>query len=90
MSKAWAKGSTRRWRVLRQEVLDYNRGVQGGLCQLEIGGVCTRVATQVHHTLGRNVTADDRRYLIAVCAECNRYVGDPTKFDPQPKKMTRW
>lgn len=59
-------------------------------CRLRIEGVCTARATCVHHTLGRAVTGDDERYLVAACEPCNLRVGDPGKYDPQPEPRTRW
>lgn len=90
MSKAWAGGSTTAWRKTRALVLANNQATNGGRCTLAIPDMCTGQATQVHHTLGRNVTGDDPRYLAATCAECNQHVGDPTKHNPQPKLISRW
>lgn len=86
MSKAWGKGSTRRWRTIRATVLARD----GYRCRIQLPGTCTSKATHVHHTHGRNVTGDDPRYLVAACAECNLAVGDPTKTNPQPTPRTRW
>jgi hypothetical protein len=87
VSRAWAGGSTRAWRRLRLWVLDRD----GWRCRLRIAGVCTDVATCVHHTLGRAVTGDDPAYLVASCDPCNKHVGDPArKPDPDPRPMTRW
>ncbi|HEV2784686.1 MAG TPA: hypothetical protein VGX25_35325 [Actinophytocola sp.] len=85
MSKAWAKGSTRRWRKIRARVLARDRY----RCQLRRPD-CAGRADQVHHTLGRAVTGDDERYLVAACGPCNRGVGDPARRDPQPAPRTRW
>lgn len=79
MSRAWRGGSTTAWRKLRAEILAENAISNGGRCTLAIPGVCTQVANVVHHTLGKAVTGDDRRYLAAVCAPCNQYVGEPSQ-----------
>lgn len=93
MSKAWAKGSTRAWRRLRARILTNNllpppRG-NSGLCTLQVPDVCTGQATQVHHELGK-ANGDDERYLKPVCKACNLHIGDPTRYNPQPRVMTRW
>jgi hypothetical protein len=60
-------------------------------CQVKVDGVCTHVATCVHHVHGRNVTGDDPAHMVASCAECNGHVGDPTRApDPAPKPSTEW
>jgi hypothetical protein len=59
------------------------------VCQLRIEGVCTGRATCVHHTLGRAVTGDDPRHMVAACMGCNLRVGEP-KLDPRPRGGTRW
>jgi 5-methylcytosine-specific restriction endonuclease McrA len=75
----WAgKGSTRRWRTHRANVLDRD----GHLCQLQLPG-CTLHATQAHHTLGKNGPAgDDETYLLAACPHCNNLIGDPQQTTP--------
>lgn len=86
MSKAWSKGSTRAWRTTRALVLARD----GYRCQLRLD-VCTRVATCAHHTLGRPVTGDDPRYVVAACAPCNLKIGDPQRCaDPPNEGITRW
>jgi 5-methylcytosine-specific restriction endonuclease McrA len=85
MSRSWAGGSTRQWRRTRQVVLARDHG----LCRLQITGVCTVTATCVHHILGRAVTGDDPRYLVAACEACNLAVGEPTP-DPEPTPRTEW
>jgi hypothetical protein len=91
MSKSWKGGSTRAWRLLRQQVLLQNQIDNEGRCRLAIDGVCTGRANTVHHTLGRAVTGDDPRYLMATCAQCNRYIGEPAKHtDPPSTKQAHW
>ncbi len=52
---------------------------------------CTGVADTVHHTLGRGVTGDDPRYLMGVCAACNRKAGEPMAGpDPAVAPVTAW
>jgi hypothetical protein len=95
VSKAWSGGSTRAWRRLRAQVLEHNRlpvrlGGNDGRCRRALPGVCTGQADQVHHILGRAVTGDDARYLEAVCGPCNRFIGEPRKYEPAPKIVSRW
>jgi 5-methylcytosine-specific restriction endonuclease McrA len=86
MSKAWAKGSTHRWRQIRAKVLARD----GYRCRLQLEG-CTTVASHVHHTLGRAVSGDDPAHLVSACRSCNLAVGDPTRSrDPVPRPRTRW
>lgn len=89
MSKNWARGSTREWRMRRAIVLRANRIEHGGRCQIGLPDVCTGEATEVHHTLGRSVTGDDPRYLVASCKACNLAVGEPAG-DPEPRGGTEW
>ncbi len=67
-----------------------NQQEQGGRCQLGVEGVCTGVASVVHHKLGRARTGDDERFLEAVCAECNAHVGDPLKYHTNHRPISRW
>lgn len=90
MSKAWAGGSTRWWRKIRAAVLLQNQVDNNGRCTLQIPDVCTGRADCVHHTLGKDTTGDDPRYLVAACTACNLHIGEPTKHDPQPRPMTKW
>lgn len=91
MSRGWQGGSTRRGRKIRAEILAKNQRENSGRCQLGIPGVCTRVATVVHHTLGKSVTGDDPRYQVATCARCNQHVGDPMASpDPPAVGVTQW
>lgn len=77
MSTVWAGGSTRAWRKLRAEILEENRVKNGGRCRAGCKGVCTSIADSAHHTLGRNVTGDDPRFIVAICTACNLHIGDP-------------
>jgi hypothetical protein len=86
MSRNWAAGSTTAWRKTRLEILARDRW----RCRLRIEGVCTTVATCVHHVAGRGVTGDDPRYLVASCAPCNLATGDPVRLDPPHRPMTDW
>lgn len=91
MSKAWKGGSTTAWRKVRLVVLarDQYR------CRLALPGVCTGLATQVHHVLGK-ASGDDPAHLVSSCRGCNLKVGDPLKrkpgagADPPGRAMTRW
>ena len=58
-------------------------------CQLKTSR-CTGKATQVHHTVAREMQGDNPANLVASCAECNQHVGDPRKHDPEPRPRTRW
>ena len=90
MSKAWARGSTYAWRVLRARVLQANAAENQGRCQVAIEGVCTGTADTVHHRLGRAVTGDDPRYLVACCRACNLHIGEPKHNTPQHKRVSEW
>jgi len=91
MSHGWAGGSTRAWRKLRAALLAQNVQTNRGRCTLAIPGVCTTLATQLHHIHGKAVTGDDPRYLAAVCQACNLHIGDPsTAPDPPVLPRTRW
>ena len=96
-------GSTRRWRervrapVLLRDVGKGCRAHREGWCDLA-GKTTTHecqegrpdVVWHAHHTLGYAVTGDDPRYLVAACAACNGYIGEPAKGNPQPKRVSRW
>lgn len=97
MSRSWRGGSTRAWRRLRASVL----ARYGYACQLRLPGTwvtrdgvlrrCAGRADTVHHTLGRAVTGDDPRFLVAACTACNLKIGEPSKVvDPKPQPRTRW
>lgn len=90
MSKAWAAGSTYKWRTLRARVLHNNLVENQGRCQVAIAGVCTGQAQCVHHRLGRAVTGDDIKYLVACCTACNLHIGEPSKDTPQHKTISEW
>lgn len=89
MSRAWAGGSTRRWRVLRAAVLSANVLETGGRCLLAVPRVCTGTATQVHHVKGK-AAGDDPAWLVPACAECNRHVGQPGRTTPPCRPVSRW
>lgn len=89
MSKAWAQGSTARWRRVRARVLAENLRTNKGRCTLRLRG-CIGQADTVHHVLGRGVTGDDPRYLVATCRACNLRVGEPGQGSPSPKRVSRW
>lgn len=78
-------GTSGAWRRLRREILERD----GYRCRVRLHGVCTTVATHVHHTHGLAVTGDDPRYLVASCAACNLKIGKP-KGDPPPRGRTAW
>lgn len=90
-SKAWKNGSTRKWKNLRRRILDRD----GWICQ-----ACGQLidpqlkpphqdSGAVHHTMGRAITGDNPRYLVATHMHCNRAIGEP-KQDPQPRPATKW
>lgn len=81
---SWDKGSTSAWRRTRALVLARDNY----LCGVQLRG-CTGHADCVHHTLGRAVTGDDPRYLVASCTHCNLAIGEPTG-DPKPNPRIRW
>lgn len=90
MSKVWEGGSTTRWRKIRANILLQNKITNGGRCTLSTP-VCTGIADTVHHTLGRAITGDDPRYLVAACAACNGHLGQPNhRPDPPCKPRTKW
>jgi hypothetical protein len=91
VSQAWARGSTAAWRRLRARVLADNLVENQGRCQVAIEGVCTGdQADTVHHQLGRAVTGDDPRYLVACCRACNLHIGEPKNNSPQHKRVSDW
>ena len=90
MSKAWAKGSTPAWRKTRAGVLLRNQQEHGGRCQLRIRRVCTGQADTVHHIVGRAVSGDDPKYLVACCRACNLSVGEPGRDRAKPKRVSSW
>lgn len=68
---------------LRKNYLEHNAVHNAGKCQIQIEGVCTGVATSVHHLLGMEVVSPlDTRYWQAACQPCNSKVGDPLAKDP--------
>lgn len=89
MSRSWAGGSTTAWRKLRAAVLLANAATNRGMCTLQIKGVCTGQATQVHHIQGKGA-GDQESNLAAVCRGCNLKVGDPTRISPAPRPRSNW
>lgn len=97
MSRWWAGGSTRAYRVARAFVLDRDgricRAHQDGWCakaKRKTSHTCTSVGNQAHHTRGKR-HGDDPNFMVASCAACNLYIGDPEQsVDPQPKPVTIW
>jgi 5-methylcytosine-specific restriction endonuclease McrA len=89
VSRAWSKGSTRRWRRTRAAVLAENARINEGRCTLALPGVCTGVATQVHHVAGKQA-GDDPRLLVACCGECNRHVGNPQRTATGIRRVSKW
>ena len=87
MPRGWEGqgGSTRAWLRRKAEVIKRD----GGRCQLKLEG-CTRIAVTAHHVVGKSITGDDPRYLVAACKACNLKVGDPTKADPEPRGWEGW
>ena len=92
MSNAWAGGSTRQWRDRVRPAILLRDGYQ---CRIKTPGTwtnrrgevlsCLGVADCVHHTLGKSVTGDDPRYLVAACTPCNLHAGEPDPVaDPAP------
>lgn len=84
------QGSTRRWRKLRQRVLERDSpdGIAThAICQLQIKNICTRHATTAHHTQPWTGNPADTHpnHLIAACNPCNVHAGEPTNPDPEPK-----
>lgn len=84
-SRNWPNGSSRRWRIIRQKVLERDNHT----CRLRLEG-CTTEATQVHHIVDRATSGDDMDHMVASCQDCNLTVGDPTKHDPTPRRRTQW
>lgn len=100
MSRAWARGSTAAWRRLRAQVLLANQAENQGRCQVAIPGTwlnakgetvqCLGVADCVHHRVGRAVSGDDPRFLVACCTPCNLHIGEPKSNSPQHKRVSEW
>lgn len=104
MSRTWSRGSTRRWRGIRAYVLTRDqflcRAHPEGWCakaNRSTQHTCTvraemtgEHAGHAHHTRGKRF-GDDPAYIVAACAACNLYIGDPEKGpDPRPEPRTRW
>ena len=60
------------------------------MCQLRIPNKCEGRANEAHHTLGKAVTGDDPKYMVASCKPCNLHIGDPTAIDPIPHVVEWW
>ncbi len=83
---SWDGGSTSAWRRIRQFILDRD----GHRCTIQLN-VCTGVATQVHHRLGRAISGDSNSELLqAACQPCNRAIGQPKINDAPINRMTEW
>lgn len=89
MSRSWQGGSTARWRKIRASVLAENERTNEGMCTLRLDG-CAGQADSVHHLLGRAVTGDDVRYLVACCGHCNGSVGDPMRNEQPIRRVSSW
>jgi hypothetical protein len=96
---SWAGGSTRAWRILRAAVLQRDaragcRAHRDGWCARAGHGTqhtCTDIGEHAHHTLGRSISGDDPRHIVAACAPCNLHIGDPSRtVDPPAVPVTRW
>ena len=88
MPKSWKQqgGSTHAWLRTKAYVIQRD----GRRCQLQVKDVCTRIATTAHHAVGKAITGDDPRYLVAACQPCNLHVGDPSRADPEPRPWGGW
>jgi 5-methylcytosine-specific restriction endonuclease McrA len=84
MPGGWGRGSTRAWRKIRAMVLARDHGQ----CQLRLAG-CTVTATCVHHVVGRAVSGDDPRFLLASCQSCNLAIGEPGRRRRTPRRAPR-
>jgi hypothetical protein len=84
MSEAWKdkRGWYPTYLRNRDLILANNQAKNGGRCTLRIEGVCTTVATQIHHVLGVKVNKTDPQYMAPSCAPCNNRIGDPAKHSP--------
>lgn len=98
MSQSWSRGSTTAWRRTRAMVMlrDAGKGCRAhreGWCaqvRRKRGHTCTDTQDVAHHVRGRAVTGDDIRHLVASCASCNGYIGNPADHSPAPKRISRW
>lgn len=99
---SWKTGGGREWRELRAKILERDqyrcRAHEDGWCEKvphDRPHTCTGAAPlaggEAHHTLGRGVTGDDPRYIVASCRACNIHIGDPTKTpDPVASPVSAW
>lgn len=91
MSRAWAGGSTRRWRKLRAAVLMRDAWI----CQLCYLAIDPRLrpphpkSATVHHIDGK-AFGDNPHRLVAAHRDCNQEIGDPNATDPRPQPRTEW
>lgn len=66
--------TTRAWRALRLRIIARD----GGVCQVQVPGVCIGVASQADHIVPVAVDADrvmDPANLRASCGPCNAWLG---------------
>jgi hypothetical protein len=96
MSRTWAGGSTRQWRVIRKQVLDENIRENDGRCQIALpdlkpdgSPLCAGQADCVHHAIGKALTGDDPGHLVASCTPCNLKVGRPAR-SAAFKRVSSW
>lgn len=95
MSKAWhsvrTPGGRRAEVKLAHAVLERNAQTNGGRCTVRLPEVCTGKAEQAHHVLGKAITGNDPRYIVASCAACNQKIGNPMRRpDPPARPVSRW
>lgn len=89
MSKSWAKGSTRRWRKLRQAVLERDNERCQVIVNAALGLRCDRRATTAGHLIPRAHGGKDR--LDNLQAECTQHnYGDGTRIARAGKRDWLW
>jgi hypothetical protein len=86
VSTSWKSGSTRAWRLLREQVLADNRRDNDGRCQIALtdtnpdgSPLCAGQADCVHHAIGRGITADAPEFVVASCTPGTLRVGRPAR-----------
>jgi len=90
MSRAWAdRTGYRRYRANRAAILAANGMENRGLCTLQIQGVCTGAAEEVHHVKGKQY-GDDPKWMVPSCKACNLHVGQPGRGNVEPKRVSNW